>query len=218
MTEQAKPEPALQHLPYLDREVSYFLGLIFAGGFFRSAEDFTTLTILIPWLRTSGKAEISADSAVRGRMRMLDIRSRLDELIEFSPRILETARGRMMRFVIRTQSLAFRNLALLCRGCRQQKRWELHPLLLSASRNVQRQFLLGLAEASGGPISEWLGKRPELRVRNRALGLQVCRLLQETFNIRAHVRQRPSARGTLGKSVVVLPIGVQSSGSCGLGF
>jgi hypothetical protein len=167
---------------YLDKDVAYLLGLIVARGHFKRSDDFTkvVVSILRPKINASRPAASTSRLGASGRLGALDLRDRLEELVQTSPRVSWRGRSGTIHFSLANHGMALRNLLLLCGRHEPRARWELHPSLLRAPRQVRIHFLRGLLEASGTPSSM---TNLEFRIRNRTLAQQVRQLFQATLAV-----------------------------------
>ncbi len=170
---------------YLDKDVAYLLGLIVARGHFKRSDDFTKVVVSVvrPKINVSKPATSTSRLGASGRLRALDLRDRLEELVQTSPRVSWRGRNGTIHFSLANHGMALRNLLLLCGRHEPRARWELHPSLFRAPRHVRIYFLRGFLEASRTPSSM---TSLEFRVRNRTLARQVRQLFQATLTISPH--------------------------------
>ncbi len=183
---------------YLDADVAYLLGLITARGQFYVEGDIRRLVIDFPYRLFIAKppenSKLQYDIPTQMRLCLDDVRNRVNELLEVNVNIVPSTYKTQLVAVFTKNTMSWRNLTLLFDQRRSYLEFGLPTALFNVPRDIQLEFVRGLADASVTPSRsdyEQFGREgPKLQrivlqvnQANWHLPIQVCRLLQVNLKI-----------------------------------
>ena len=179
------------NLDYIDVDVAYLLGLVFARGKFLEQGDVRRLIIQFPYrntaLPTGTRSPADRETAIR--LGLDTIRKRIEELLESNVVVERSQHMVTLRAVFTRATIGWRDLRFLVSGRNHYTDFELPDLIYDAGRDIQVEFMRGFADASSDPNPADADQQGHHRVvlqvqfGNWRLPVQICRLLQENLGI-----------------------------------
>jgi len=186
----AKRRGAL-NLDYIDADVAYLLGLVFARGEFHEESDVRRLVIRFPYRNTilppGTQSQTDRETAIR--LGLDAIRGRIEELLESNVAVDRGQHNVTLRAVFTRNTIGWRNLRFLTSARNHYTNFELPDFLYEVGPDIQMELMRGFADASSDPnpadADQQGNHRVVLQVQfgNWRLPVQICRLLQVNLRI-----------------------------------
>lgn len=173
---------------YLDEDVAYLLGMLFARGELREAGPSRRMTVTWDIRRMQPKlpAELALemDLDVENLRAVNNLRSRINELLEANIDIHSPRRGKIQLIIaFRSRTLAWRNFRALCGAATDRSNFRIPNVLFDAPRSVREEFVKGFADVAVTPsfADNAYGSRARIAFPvvngNRPLARELSRLL-----------------------------------------
>ena len=171
---------------FLDEDVAYLLGLIVMRGqlYDRGSERGITIEFPFKSLRVEGY-----DQALYLQLSVNRIRDRVQELVESFVRVEEANNAFVFSVRFLQNPVTWRNLRYLLGNRRSYKEFQIPASVMNASREIQAEFIRGVADVGGfiRDSNRYIdGRRRvylEVHNRNWVLPIQVCALLQQKLDV-----------------------------------
>jgi hypothetical protein len=177
-------------IDYIDEDVAYLLGMIYARGRFSEEARLKTLEIEIEFksLEAEGLKTIfnQKDQIILSINR---IRDRINELLDVDIRTKTSENSILMYAHFTKNSMAWRNLRLLTGGQHSFHEFKLPSYFFQNSRDIKSEFIRGFCDLAGYIRKSNADQAGVHRIyiqisnTNWVLPVQICKILQTDFNI-----------------------------------
>ena len=177
-------------IDYIDEDVAYLLGMIFARG--RFSEDGRVKILEIETEYKNLQAEgvkISFNQKDQIILSVTKIRDRVNELLDVDIRMEPSENSILLYAHFTKNSIAWRNLRMITAHKASSHEFLLPDYFFENTKDIKREFLKGFCDLAGyirKSNADQVGMhRIYLQVANKNwfLPIQVCRLLQTDFGI-----------------------------------
>ena len=195
---------------YIDEDVAYILGMILMRGTFLDRGSGGTLAIKFPHrldtIHPPAGYELDINRSTALELALYKVRDLMEEVLGVPVSVAGKRGQATIRADFLSNTLAWRDLRLLCGGETSYERFLLPEVIFEAPRDIQLGLMRGIADCSADPSAKdnaWgTSHRIVLQFQhaNWKLPLQVCSLLQTELGIKVqHVLWgHPNVRGSGG--------------------
>ena len=192
---------------YVDDDVAYLLGMLFARGELRDRGSARRLIVTWDIRRLQPKlppeTPLVMDLDVENLRAVNNLRPRINELLEAEIDILSPRPGKIHLMVtFRNRTVGWRNLVALCGTSTNRYDFRIPEIIFNASRSIREEFLKGFADVAVTPsfADNAFGSRARIAFPvvhdNRPLGQELCRLF-DSLGIEAKLLPgTPAKRGS----------------------
>jgi len=190
---------------FLDEDVAYLLGLIVMRGqlYDRGPERGIIIEFPFKSLQVEGY-----DQELHLQLSVNRIRDRIQDLVESFVRVERTNQTFVFSIRFLQSPVTWRNLRYHFGNRRSYKEFQVPAGIVNAPREIQVEFLRGVADAGGfirDSNRDWSGRRRvylEVHNRNWILPVQLCALLQQKLDVPVQLIQwgHPNTREPKGGS------------------
>jgi len=195
---------------YIDQDVAYILGMVLMRGTFSDRGSGGALTIKFPHrldtVHPPPGYKLGIDRSTALELALRKLQDLMQDVLGVRVTVLGKRGLATIRADFPSNTLAWRDLRMLCGGETSYERFLLPEVIFEAPRDIQLSLMRGIADCSADPSAKdnaWgTAHRIVLQFQhaNWKLPLQVCSLLQTELGIKVqHVLWgHPNVRGPGG--------------------
>jgi len=183
----------MANLDYIDTDVAYLVGMIVARGSFHQNGDTRRLVIQFPYRHDAMTpvpgSQLNIDRETALRLSLDSIRNRIAELLEVDLRVERKEHEVSLIAVFPKETIGWRDLRYITSRKWGYLDFEVPDVIFDAERDIQTEFLRGIADTSCEPSyadrdqSERQRIVIQVQFGNWILPIQLCRLLQEKLGV-----------------------------------
>jgi len=148
----------MTHQDYMDTDMAYLLGMVFAHGQLITQGDIRRLVITVPIRQTAprlpeGKSlPHEIDIAAENERSVNQVQRRINELLEVNVNVsAPTRRNVRLTAVFTKRTIGWRNLECLCMGGTNPASFQLPMFFFRLEREIRKEFIRGYADAAVTP-------------------------------------------------------------------
>jgi hypothetical protein len=177
-------------IDYIDEDVAYLLGMIYARGRLSEQERIKILEIDIEYKSLEAEGTHTVFNQKNQIILSVNrIRDRINELLEVDIRLDERESSLVLFGHFTKNSMSWRNLRLLTDGKRSFYEFTLPQYFFKNDVSIKKEFLKGFCDLAGyirkSNVDQAGNHRVYLQIANKnwILPIQICHLLQVDFKI-----------------------------------